>query len=157
MRVRELMTRSVATVRPTDRLHHAARLMRGRGCGCLAVVDDESKVVGVLTDRDVCMAALDAGRPLSEIDVRSAMSPRVFHCRVDETIAEAERVMGLHQVRRLPVLDADGSLQGILSLDDIALEARRSQDLIVPPVSAASVGKTLGEIDRPHLIEHERA
>lgn len=156
MRVEELMTRKVATVRPADALNRAARLMQERDCGCVAVVGEDSSVVGVITDRDVCMAALRTDSPLSRLGVESVMSSRVFTCRPGDSIAEAERMMGQHQVRRLPVLDEEGHLEGILSLDDIAREAIGEQDLIAPPVSAEETGRTLGQIGRPHLIEDIR-
>jgi len=157
MRVQDLMTREVATVLPADELGRAARLMEKRDCGCVAVLDDASKVAGALTDRDVCMAAMRTDSPLSRLNVGAAMSAPVCACRPDDSIAEAERQMGLHQVRRLLVVDADGRLAGILSLDDIAREACREEDLIAAPVSAEAVGITLGQIGRPHLIEDVEA
>ena len=81
------------------------------------------------------------------------MSAKAYSCRAHDSIGEAEQAMGLHQVRRLPAVDENGRLEGILSLDDIAREARSEQGLIAPPVSAEAVGRTLGQIDRPHLIE----
>ncbi|NOT29469.1 MAG: CBS domain-containing protein [Planctomycetes bacterium] len=152
MKVRELMVRRVATVSPEDRLDFAVKRMKERNCGCLAVVNDEYRALAVVTDRDICMAALESDAPLSRLAVRNAMSPTLVTCQVEDSIAEAERLMGLHQVRRLPVVDALGRLEGLLSLDDIAREARREKGLIVPPVSAEAVGRTMGEIGRPHLV-----
>jgi CBS domain-containing protein len=157
MRAAELMKRTVATVRPHDTLHHAASLMHQRACGCVVVIDDRSHALAVLTDRDISLAALRTGRPLTGIEVGDAMSRRLHSCRADDTIASAEDAMALHQVRRLPVVDAHGRLVGILALDDIAREAIREADLIAPPVSAAAVGATLGRICRPHLIEESGA
>jgi CBS domain-containing protein len=153
MQVQHLMTRAVATAHPSDSLAVAARLMRERECGCVAVVDDERRVTGILTDRDVCMAALDADQPLSRLEVGVAMSTRVHVCRPEDSIGAAEQLMGQHQVRRLPVVDEERHVQGVLSLDDLAREARAEEDLIVAPVSSAGVGRTLGQIGRPHLIE----
>ena len=153
MKVQELMTRDVATVQPHEGLDRAARSMHERDRGFVVVVDECSRVEGVLTDRDICMAALWSDRPLSSLRVARAMSSAVHSCRPDDSIAEAERRMGQHQVRRLPVVDREGCLQGVLSLDDVAREAVREQDLIAPPVSAAEAGKTLGQVSRPHLIE----
>lgn len=151
--VRDLMTRPAATVRPDDSLENAVRLMRDRDCGCVAVVDPALSVLALLTDRDACLALLRSGRTLRETSVRESMGSRVFTCRSGDPIAEAERLMGLHQVRRLPVVDGDGRLVGVLSLDDIAREARREQDLIAPEVAVEHVGRTLGEIGRPRLVE----
>ncbi len=156
MHVEDLMSRRVATVRPTEGLDRVARLMQELGCGCVAVTDEESNVVGIVTDRDACMACLRTDKALSRLEARAAMSRVVFTCAPSDTIAEAERSMAQHQVRRLPVVDAQGSLRGILSLDDIAKEAWREEGLIAPPVSADAVGRTLGQISRPHLIEDAR-
>jgi CBS domain-containing protein len=152
MNVLQLMQRQVATVLPTDGLDQAATLMRDRDCGCVVVNDQNGHPVGVLTDRDICLAALRSGRPIAEQRAGGAMSERLFTCRAEDTVAEAERAMALHQVRRLPVVDAHGRLSGLLALDDVAREACREQDLLAPPVSCAAVGRTLGEITRPRLI-----
>ena len=153
MKVRDLMTHEVATVRPEHTLARAARLMQERDCGCVAVTDEASRVVGILTDRDVCLAALDRDRALSKIAVADAMTSEVVACSPDDDVPATEKRMGLHQVRRVPVVDARGDLVGILSLDDLARESCREADLIVPPVSEKGVGRTLGQISRPHLIE----
>jgi CBS domain-containing protein len=157
MRAAELMSRTVATVRTHDTLHHAVSLMRERDCGCVVVIDERSHAIAVLTDRDVSLAALRTGRALGGIEVGDAMSKKLHACRTDDTIAAVEDLMALHQVRRLPVVDAQGRLAGILALDDVAREAIREEDLIAPPVSAAAVGATLGRICRPHLIEEAGA
>ena len=88
--------------------------------------------VGMLTDRDICMAALNSGCSLDELEVSSAMSSEVFYCNPDTSIEAAERTMGLHQVRRLPVIDEEGHAQGLLSLDDIAREALRLAAMKLP-------------------------
>jgi CBS domain-containing protein len=152
MKVRELMSHEVATTRADETLERAVERMRDRRCGCLPVVDAEGHVRGVLTDRDVCLAALRTGAPLAGIPVEVAMSARAFTCRAEDPILEAERLMGQHQVRRLPVVDARERLVGLLSLDDIAREAFREDELISRPVSARAVGVTLGQIARPRLI-----
>jgi CBS-domain-containing membrane protein len=124
----------------------------------LPVVDHEHRAVAMLTDRDICMAACSSDSALSAIHVKDAMSRTLVTCRAEDPVAEAERSMGLHQVRRLPVVGRGGRLEGLLTLDDIAAEARREKGLIAPPVAAAAVGQTLGEIGRPRIIrEIERA
>jgi CBS-domain-containing membrane protein len=129
-------------------------------CGCVPVVDAAGRVVGMLTDRDVCMAAYTQGRPLAEIPVSSAMSRSVVACGPDDTIATAEQRMRQHRVRRLAVVDDEGRIAGILSLSDIARRAhqeraggkRRTQ------TSLGDVGETLGRIcERPHSGEASAA
>jgi CBS domain-containing protein len=90
--------------------------------GSLPVVENE-RVVGMITDRDACMAAYIQGRRLDQIEVRVAMSRNLYSCDPDATPAEAEAVMTEHQVRRLPVVDGDGRLLGIVTLADLARRA----------------------------------
>jgi CBS domain-containing protein len=125
--------------------------MLRRGCGCLPVVDGEKRLVGILTDRDVCRIAQHTDEPLSRLRARAALSAPVHTCTPDTSVADAEASMARHQVRRLPVLDARGGLVGLLSLDDIAREARSEESLIRPAVSSEGVGRTLGAIVRPRI------
>lgn len=148
----DLMTRAVATVRPEDTLATVARRMVEHHCGSVVVVDGQDFPLGILTDRDVCMAALRTDKPLSQLATHAHMHTPVHTVRDRDTLSHVEDVMSLHQVRRVPVVDAWSRLIGILSLDDLAREARRSEDLFAPAASPAAVGRTLGEICRPHLV-----
>jgi hypothetical protein len=93
-----------------------------RRCGCVPVLDDGDQVVGLLTDRDICMAAYTQGRRIDDIAVTTAMSRPVWTCAASASVEEAEDLMMAHGVRRLVVVD-DGRLQGVVSLDDIAKDA----------------------------------
>lgn len=152
MNVSNLMQRRVATVGPDERLDRVAHLLRDRECGSVVVVDERRRPLAMVTDRDVCLAALRHATALAEIPVSSAMSAKLFTCRSEQDLDDAERAMALHQVRRLPVVDAGGALVGLLALDDIAREASRERELLSPRVSCSSVGKTLGEITRPRVV-----
>lgn len=150
MDVGQLMVREVATCRLPDTLNTAARIMWEHDCGCVPVVDDDARVVGMLTDRDLCMAAYTQGRPLDAIPVASVMSKDVHTCKADDPIAFAEGIMRAHRVRRLPVTDADGRLIGILSLSDIAQQAVRERTRKTKKaVSPAEVADILGAICEP--------
>lgn len=153
MYVSNLMQRRVATVRQDERLDRAAHLLRDRECGSVVVVDDRRRPVAMVTDRDICLAALRHATALAEIPVSAAMSAKLFTCRGEQELDEAERTMSLHQVRRLPVVDGDGVLVGLLALDDVAREASRERELLSPRVSCSSVGRTLGDITRPRVVE----
>jgi CBS domain-containing protein len=120
MLVEELMTRKPASVRPNQTLSVAARLMWDRDCGALPVLDDNDEVRGMITDRDVCMATWSRGHAPNMIFVAEAMSRNPVVCRPQDTIARAELMMQTEQVRRLPVVDSERRLIGILSLADIA-------------------------------------
>jgi CBS domain-containing protein len=125
MKVELLMTKDPRTCTADDALAAAARTMWEHDCGCVPVVAGPGsyQVVGIVTDRDVCMAAYTQGRPLWEIPVRAAMSSEVWTCHPGDTLKDALRVMRHRRVRRLPVVDGQGHLLGLLSLTDVVLAA----------------------------------
>lgn len=143
MNVHELMSREPRTVRTTDRLDAAARVMWETDCGVVPVVDSVNVVVGMLTDRDVCMATYTQGRPLGDIAVGSAMAKGVKTCRADDTIASAMTTMQMHQIHRLPVVDARGLLVGILSTNDV-LRAAHARPAAVEPNAVVRTLATIG-------------
>jgi CBS-domain-containing membrane protein len=165
MRVEELMTEQVQSCGPDDSLERAAQLMWDQDRGCLPVcATDGSGVhrpVGMITDRDVCMAALFQHRALHDLRVKDVMAPRVLACHLGDTLAQAEKTMRGAQVRRLPVLDDEESLVGMLSLADLAREAARDRSKSRKSITAAQVGHTLALIcassvhARPPLITAE--
>jgi len=125
MRVQDVMCRPVVTCTEGTSLPAAARLMRENDCGVLPVMR-EGRLVGVVTDRDLCIAI--ATKPRSPIDatVKEAMSQSVATCLATDEVASALVTMGERRVRRLPVLDAKGQMVGILSLDDVVLRAEET-------------------------------
>lgn len=149
MKVAEVMTREVKTCSPNDTLHNAAKIMWDEDCGCVPVLGRDSAVVGILTDRDICMAAYTQGITLHAIRVESAMAPNVISCDSEDDLADAEKLMRQNKIRRLPVME-DGRLAGILSLSDIAREADRERsEGQRRQIKAAEVAETLGEICAP--------
>lgn len=125
MKVSDLMTPAPRTCAPDSTLAEAALAMGETRCGVLPVVE-LGRTVGMLTDRDVCLAlAREDGRP-SEVSVERAMSRDVHYLRADDTHSRALQLMQRWRVRRLPVLAANGALCGIVTLDDLALRATPS-------------------------------
>ena len=120
MLAKELMTTPARTCRVTAALSEAAKTMMDESCGCLPIVDARGQVVGILTDRDICLAVATRHdqRP-SDIPVREMMTSKVFTCSPEESIDEALVKMKEHRVRRLPVVDTRGRLKGVLSADDL--------------------------------------
>ena len=131
MFVKDIMKRSVATCAPDNELSSAADIMRNRDCGFLPVVDSRGTVVGVVTDRDVCMSGATAHRPLTRVSVKETMSQPVFSCFGDENLETVLTTMASHHVRRLPVLTKSGHLEGVVSIDDI-VQAASGQDAPTP-------------------------
>ncbi len=123
MRAQDLMSHPVFKCHVNDTLNVAAQLMWDHDCGALAVVNDEGKLVGIVTDRDICMAAYTRGQSLDALLVNGAMSKGVISARPDQSIGELEELMAKHKVRRLPVIDADRVPIGMISLNDLAIEA----------------------------------
>lgn len=126
MTVKEIMKKHVATCTPNDDVATAVKIMRDHKCGFVPVVDSHGLVVGVVTDRDLSIAAATEKRRTAEhIAVTDAMSHPVFSCFPDENLKVVLATMAKHHVRRLPVLDTHGHLQGVLSIDDIVQVPRR--------------------------------
>lgn len=119
-RVRDLMRRSPVSCRPEESLSVAAQRMWEGDFGVLPVVDDANQPIGMLTDRDVCMAAYTRGGSLGELEVETAMSRSVVTCKPADTLRALMDRMATHQLRRLPVVDEEGKLVGIVSLADVA-------------------------------------
>lgn len=119
MRVEERMTRTIHTCREGDTLLVAAQGLWDHDCGALPVVDDRGQVRGMLTDRDICMAAYTTGKRLQDLKVVDAMAKNVASLRPAESLQEAEMVMRARSVRRLPVLDDQHRLIGLLTCNDL--------------------------------------
>jgi CBS-domain-containing membrane protein len=96
-------------------------------CGILPIVDDSKSVLGVITDRDICMAVVTKARPADQIAAREVHAGKVFTCKLDDDVKRALEIMRAETVRRLPVVDSEGRLQGIISLNDLALASRRPE------------------------------
>lgn len=154
MKVQQLMTKAVSSCLPEDRANEAARIMWERDCGFVPVVEsrETQRVVGVVTDRDICMAAYTRNRPLDQIRLRELMSDGVRACRGGDDVAQAEQTMREAQVHRLPVLDDVGQLLGVISLADVAREARREGGGRRREVTTEEIGETLAAICRPREI-----
>jgi CBS domain-containing protein len=154
MRVENLMTKGPQSCRPEDDLGVPARIMWENDCGCVPVVDAQSRVIAMITDRDICMAAYTQGRRLEDLPVSTAMSKKLTTCRPVDDARQAEDLMKKEQVRRLPVVDQAGKLLGILSLNDIAVEAagtRSRRDAPTPD----EVGLTLAAVCAHRGVELE--
>ena len=131
MKVEQIMTHQVHACSPQDAADVPARIMWEHDCGCVPVVqriDGASQaVVGMITDRDICMAAHTQGQSLKEICVASAMSRQLCSCHASDPIDLALKIMESNQLHRLPVVDAHNQLVGIITLADIAREAQRER------------------------------
>lgn len=151
MKVRDLMTSGVASIDSDDSLSSAARMMWECDCGVIPVTRAD-RVLGVITDRDICMASWIRNQPLSELRVSDSMSRELFSCSPDDNVSVAERLMQSRQIRRLPVIDKEGHLVGILSLADIVRCTERA-GRGVSDVSSNEVASTLATICQPRTTQ----
>src|SRR5271167_147878 len=129
MKVEQLMTSEVRVCKADETLNRAAQLMWERDCGFVPVIasNGDGALVGVVTDRDIAMAAYIQGKPPLAIPLSSVMTRKPISCHIEDDIEKAEGLMTTNQVRRLPVIDPDGHVVGILSLNDIIRELRREK------------------------------
>jgi CBS domain-containing protein len=137
MKISDAMTREVRTIRPDQTIREAARLMADLDIGALPV-EDNDRLVGMITDRDIAVRAVAEGLG-SDTPVREVMTSEIKYCFDDQTVDEVTRNMGEQRLRRLPVVNRNKRLVGILSLGDLALE-EGAQD---------EAGEALGGISRP--------
>lgn len=149
MKVEQLMNRAVVACALSDTMTEAAQRMWDHDCGALPVTDVDGRIVGIITDRDVCMAAYTQGRPLHEIAVTSAMSRDVVSCAASDDLRKVESLMRERKVRRLPVVDAELKVLGMISMSDLVRYAdqrpRSSLD--------RELVSSLAEISAPRILE----
>jgi CBS domain-containing protein len=137
MLIRNVMTEHVMTVRPDASLFEVARLMRDEDIGAVPVAEAD-RLVGMVTDRDIVVRALADARLAQHPDARSVMSQRMLYCFADQQVEEVLNSMGDMQVRRMPVVDRDKRLVGMVSIGDLSGKA-----------SLAKAGDSLNRISWP--------
>lgn len=137
MKVKDLMTPNQTVVRPEDTASRAATLMKQEDCGAIPVVSDAGKLVGIVTDRDIVVRAVAAGKDPRTTPVSAVMSADPITLSPDADADDAEKTMAERQVRRLPVV-ADGHLVGILVTAHLARRA-----------NARDIGETIKGISEP--------
>jgi CBS domain-containing protein len=154
MIVRDVMSHEVTTCSPDTTLESAALLMWNGDCGTVAVVDKDSRVIGIITDRDICMAVALQHKAASDIQVREVMGSNLFTCQPDSDIMNVLKTMSFQKVRRLPVTNDNGQVEGIISIEDLIARAERGRRGIrVPDLSYDDTMTTLKAICRSHRGE----
>jgi CBS domain-containing protein len=142
MKVSEVMTKGPVYCRIDTSLGAAAEIMWNHNCGFLPVVSPQQSVVGVITDRDICMAMATRNRLPGQVTVQEASSVVVHSCQPDDDVRAAMETMADKKVRRLPAIDAAGKLEGVLSLDDVILHAdSQARDSLSPEYILSTLRK----------------
>lgn len=139
MKCKELMTPNPRFCSPEATSSDAARIMRDEDVGIVPVVDENKKLVGVVTDRDLCVGVVAEERHPREVKVSECMSEELVTCKPEEDVGKAEELMKEYQVRRIPVVDDQGRIVGIISQADIALKLGKPKE----------VTETVKEISKP--------
>jgi CBS domain-containing protein len=124
MKVKDLMTTDVKRCSPDTNLAAAAKIMWEGDCGAVPVTDERGHVIGVITDRDICIAAATRPSTEGEIAVRDVISKAAYTCAPSDDVRAALDTMKARKVRRLPVVEQGGRLVGIVSIHDIAEQSR---------------------------------
>jgi len=153
MKVRDVMMRTAAHCSRNTNLAAAVETMWSRNCGILPIIDAERKVIGVVTDRDICIALGTRNKLPGEITVGEVMTGRLFTCTPDEDVRVALGTMGRAKVRRLPVVTVEGKLEGILSMDDLVVHSRARLGDRMIELSYDDVVETLKRVYRADLPE----
>ncbi len=143
MEAHEIMTRDPACCTPDHTVRDAARLMQEHDCGCIPVVDDAQRLIGVITDRDLACRCLAAGLG-PDTSVAEIMSLSPSSCAPDDDVQYVERIMEERQVRRVPVVDRRGACVGMVSQADVVRAAERS-----PQVSDREVARMVERVSAP--------
>jgi len=151
MKVKEVMMRTAATVSPETNLGAAAEIMWLRNCGILPVIDAQQKVIGVVTDRDICIALGTRKQLPGDVTVGEITSGKLFACALEDDVRAALATMAQAKVRRLPVLTATGKLEGLLSMDDIVIHANWRAGKGTTDISPEDIVRTLKAVYRPDL------
>jgi CBS domain-containing protein len=128
---RKVMKQAPASCLPDDTLTQAAEIMWQADCGAIPVVNAEGKLVGIITDRDICMATHTRAKPPADISVQSTMSKDVVFATPEDSLAHVARLMGQKQVRRIPIVE-DGRLVGMVALADLARHIRSAEGNSLP-------------------------
>ena len=146
MKVQEIMTSDVQCCGPDTNLVAAAKMMWDSDCGALPVLNVQGQVMGMITDRDICMAAATKNKPASDITVWETVSGKVYTCHMSDDVHTALDIMKRGKVRRLPVVDEDGVLQGIVAMNDFVLLAGEAKGEKAPGLSYEDVVRTMKAI-----------
>ena len=145
MKVRDLMTTNAVSCRPDTNLAAVGALMWEHDCGLIPVVDDTERVSGVITDRDICIALSTRDKQPSRITAREITTAPAFVCSPDDDIQAALITMSRERLHRLPVVNRDRGLVGILSINDVVSHAEKSLGKR-PGISYEDVVQTLQAI-----------
>lgn len=146
MKVKKLMKTNVGFCYLTDDLTKAAEIMRLKDCGAVPVVDEKERLVGIITDRDICLSVAESDKKTSEVKINEVIGKRIFTCGEDDDLKDALKKMKRAKIKRLPVVDKNKKLVGILSITDFLTSLKKDRSI------RKKVYSTLKAIGKPKPI-----
>lgn len=130
IKCREIMSKNVSTANRDATLQEVAKILKDGDIGILPIIEEgTNKLVGLVTDRDIVVRAVADGKSVTETNVSDIMTTELFTAKPGDFAFQAVRTMGNKQVRRVPIVDENGVLQGIVSIADIALEMEDEKEI----------------------------
>lgn len=153
MQIKEIMTTAVECCTPEDTSQKAAQIMKSADTGVVPVLasENDAKVCGIITDRDLCLGVVAEGRNPSEVRVKECMTDRVVTCRPEDDVRQVADKMAENQIRRIAVVDDDGGIIGIVSLADISQEDRMGSK---SAEALRDISEPTEEASRPRAESH---
>lgn len=152
MNVQDIMTSDVQCCGPDTNLAAVATMMWDSDCGALPVLNTNGQVMGMITDRDICMATATKNKAPSEITVWETTSGKAYTCKPTDDVHTALDLMKRERVRRLPVVDEEGVFQGIIAMNDFLLAAQEARGRSTPAVSYEDVVHALKAISAHRML-----
>ncbi len=146
MKVKKLMKTDVGWCNTVDDLTKAVAIMRVKDCGAVPVVDDEKKLIGIVTDRDICLAVAEIDKKPSEIKVSEVINGKIVVCSADDNLKTALKKMKRIKVKRLPVVGKNRKIVGILSITDFLVSLKKDKSI------RKKIYSTLKAIGKPKPI-----
>ncbi len=146
MKVKKIMTKTVEVCGESDALSEACKIMWQKDCGVVPIVNKKLKVVGIITDRDIMVAAFLQNKTVSEINCSEIVSEEIISCTSADKVEDVLKLMKKYQVKRLPVVDEKEILEGIISITDILLSSGDDKKM------RKKVLKTIEAISKPRPI-----
>lgn len=143
MKVKKMMTAEVEFCHQEDNLGKAVDVMWRKDCGAVPVIDGEMRVVGMITDRDICIAASSRDRKPSEIKIGEVAGGKIITCTAEDDVKDALKKMRKNKIKRLPVISQNGALIGILSLTDILLGSKNSKKKVFSTLKAIAAPRPI--------------
>lgn len=146
MKVKKIMTKDVGTCSTGENLGKAVFIMWQRDCGIVPVLDGDEKVVGMITDRDICIALTTRNQRASEVLVNDLTRENLISCSPEDSVNSVLKTMAMHKIRRLPVVGKKGNLIGMISIADILRLKKKKKSL------KKHIARTLEAISKPDSI-----